>query len=342
MSESAGDPDTGGLFDQARAAYRIERPGGGLDVHDLTGAPADDRDTLVLALHGITANALTWEPVATALATAAPSVRVLAPDLRGRAGSREITGPWGLGAHADDVIAVADAFGAARVVLLGHSMGAFVAALTAARHPERVSALVLVDGGVSFPAPAGLDIDQALAAVLGPAMDRLSLRFADADAYLDFWRVHPALQELGAGPQAGALRAYLLHDLVRDGDAFVSSCVGAAVRADGADVLVDTEVQASAARAVAAGVPVELLWAERGLMNESQGLYDRGRLAALGLPTALDVTAVPDTNHYTIVLGDRGVDAVVGAVCRQLPAHQGSAEGRSPGNGSGVEQPAQS
>ena len=41
--------------------------------------------------------------------------------------------------------------------------------------------------------PAGLDIDAALHAVIGPAMARLSMRFADAEAYLDFWREHPAL-----------------------------------------------------------------------------------------------------------------------------------------------------
>lgn len=326
--------------DELRASYRIERPGGGLDVHDLTASPGStvssvdpDPGTLVIALHGITANALTFGPVAAALSRALGdrSVRVLAPDLRGRAGSRDISGPWSLAAHSDDAIAVADAFGAARVVLLGHSMGAFVAALTAARHPARVSAAILVDGGLTFPAPAALDVDQALSSLIGPAMERLSMRFAGADAYLDFWRVHPALQELFTGPTGEAVRAYLLHDLVRDGDAYISSCVGAAVRADGADVLVDAEVQASAAQAAADGVPVELLWAERGLRNEPQGLYDADRLAALELPDEIEVTAVVDTNHYSILLGTRGIDAIVAAVCRHI----------HPGARSRHEQPAQ-
>ena len=109
---------------------RPDRPGGRWDAR--AAPPA-----LVLAAHGITANALSWQPVADEVSrrSGPTAVRFLAPDLRGRAGSRELQGPWGLGAHVDDLMAVADAAGAERVVLLGHSMGAFIAALAAARTP---------------------------------------------------------------------------------------------------------------------------------------------------------------------------------------------------------------
>ena len=33
-----------------------------------------------------------------------------------------------------------------------------------------------------------------------------------------------------------------------------------------------------------AGVPVEHLWAARGMLDEAQGLYDEARLAALEVP----------------------------------------------------------
>ncbi|MEU6476574.1 alpha/beta fold hydrolase [Streptomyces sp. NPDC047017] len=65
-------------------------------------------------------------------------------------------GPYGIAAHADDVAAVVAALDLGRVVLTGHSMGAFTAALTAVRHPDLFSALLLVDGGVGFPVPGGL------------------------------------------------------------------------------------------------------------------------------------------------------------------------------------------
>jgi len=306
--------------------YRIDRPGGSLGVHDLSvgqGEPdgAGQDRPLVLALHGITANALSWRMVADALGDrlGPGSARVLAPDLRGRACSRDITGPWGVDAHVADVIGVADAFGAREVVLLGHSMGAFVAALTAARHPDRVRAAVLVDGGLSLPVPAETDIDAALTAVIGPAMQRLSMRFADEQAYLAFWEPHPAMTSILADPVGAAtLHRYLRHDLVQDGPELVSSCILDAVRADGRDLLASAEVHAAVGTAVAAGVPVELLWAQRGLMDEPQGLYDEQRLAALGVPEQVRVTRVADVNHYSVILGPGGVEAVTAAVQRQL------------------------
>jgi len=309
---------------EVEVSFRVERPGGQLEVHDLTGdgrpGTAGGARPLVIAAHGITANALSWRPVADELSRrlGAGSVRFVAPDLRGRAGSRDVVGPWGLGEHVEDLLAVADELGSERVVLLGHSMGAFIAALAAARHPGRVRAAVLVDGGLAFATPVGLDIDAALHAVIGPAMARLSMRFADEEAYLDFWRGHPALQSVFASSDSDALRAYLLHDLVRDGDGWVSSCVADAVRADGAGVLADPEVHRAVRAAVEAGVPVEHLRASRGMFDEPQGLYDEARLAALQVPAAVRVTAVPDVNHYTVILGAPGVQRVADAVERGL------------------------
>ncbi len=69
--------------------------------------------------------------------------------------------------------------------------------------------------------------------------------------------------------------------------------------------------------AVADGVGAELVWARRGLLDEPQGLYDEGRLAALDLPDGVRTTEV-DANHYDVILGDRGVAAVADALDRQL------------------------
>lgn len=300
-------------------AFVIELPEGHLAVHDLTTGPVAEDAAVVLAVHGITANGLSWQRVADELGRRRPgTVRVLAPDLRGRAASAGAPGPYGLGVHADDLAGIASAFAAAPV-LVGHSMGGFVSALAAARHPERFSGVVLVDGGLAFPAPPDLDVDAALQAVIGPAMQRLSMRFASADEYLAFWDAHPALGPVLRGPAADAARRYVLADLVEDGDGgWRSSCVLDAVRGDGADVLADPETHAAARVAVERGLPVELVWAHRGLMAEPQGLYDPQRLAALDLPDALRATDV-DADHYSVVLEPAGVTAVADAVERMLP-----------------------
>jgi len=275
--------------------------GGVLELHELApgGGP------LVLALHGITANALSWGPVAEAVSG---HVRVVAPDLRGRACSRAVAGPFGLAAHADDVAAVLDHLGVERAVLAGHSMGAFVAALAAARHPSRVSGVLLVDGGFAFPPPPGVDGDDLLDAVLGPAMARLSMTFGSEVDYLDFWAPHPAVGPALDGPAGDAVRDYLLHDLVGDGaGALRSSCVVDAVRADGTGVLSDGDAHAAG---TSLDVPTTLLWAPRGLMNEDQGLYDDQRLSALDLPPRVRVRQVADTNHYDVLFAPDSVTVV--------------------------------
>jgi len=313
-------------MDAAVAAYRIELPEGSLDIHDLTVGTPDRDAPVVLAVHGITANGLAWQCVADELfrRRGPGAVRFLAPDLRGRGGSRTAPGPYGLRVHADDLAAIADVFGATPL-LLGHSMGAYVAALAAAAHRDRVSGVVLVDGGLAFPVDPALDVDAALQSVIGPAMDRLTMRFPSPDSYLGFWSAHPALGPAMLRPEGAAVRRYLLHDLVRadaagrgDGGPWVSSCVLDAVRADGADVLADARAHSAVSEAVAAGAAVELVWAERGLLDEPQGLYDPQRLAALDLPRELVTTAAAGVNHYTVILAEEGVTTVVDAVERQL------------------------
>ena len=299
-----------------------------LHVHDLSAgesASVAADAPIIIAVHGITANGLCWPRMADALARRRPGVRVLAPDLRGRAESPAGADHSGLSAHVADLVALA-AQQPRPPVFLGHSMGAFVCALLAAEHPDVASAgVVLVDGGLSFPVPPGLDIDATLKAVLGPSLARLSMTFADEGELLAFVSTNPALRGLLDGPLGAAARTYLRHDMVHGTDGLVrSSCSYAAVRADGRDILALPQLPGAVRAAVAAGVPMEFLWARRGLFDEPQGMYDEGRLAALGLPEGLRVTHVPDTNHFSIVFGDGGIAAICDAVERLLDAQPAS------------------
>jgi pimeloyl-ACP methyl ester carboxylesterase len=71
-----------------------------------------------------------------------------------------------MAAHAADLAAVSAAFDLGPVVVVAHSMGAFVAVAFAARHPELVARLVLVDG-VRRSRRRGRP-DQLVDAILGP------------------------------------------------------------------------------------------------------------------------------------------------------------------------------
>ena len=87
----------------------------------------------------------------------ASSWQVVAPDLRGHGDSDRPGDPeaYTLERIALDVEAVADAVGASRFALLGHSMGGMVARRVALREPQRVHGLVLMSTAAG--PPAGLD-----------------------------------------------------------------------------------------------------------------------------------------------------------------------------------------
>lgn len=77
----------------------------------------------------------------------AEHAQVVYLDLRGH-GRSAPTDPeeWTLERCADDVAAVCDVLGVRRPVVLGHSMGAPVALLCAARHPQLAAGVVVVGG----------------------------------------------------------------------------------------------------------------------------------------------------------------------------------------------------
>lgn len=241
----------------------------------------------VFAIHGITASSQAWIEVATRL----PGP-VIAPDLRGRGGS-SLPGPYGMATHAADCVAVLDALGVEQAIVVGHSMGGFVASVLAHRDPDRVARLVLVDGGAPLPAPTG-----GPEKLLGPAARRLEMRFASPEAYRDHWRAHPSFAQWSP-----AIEAYVDYDLTGTAPELRSRVSAAAMSADFTDLHTGGDGLA-AFSALPDDVP--FLRAERGMFNEVTPLYPD-----LDVLSRLAVTTVPDVNHYSILFADAGVTAVV-------------------------------
>src|SRR5581483_8349518 len=102
-------------------------------------APVTDAPP-VLLLHGQPGSAADWRPVVDALSAA--GVTVLAPDRPGW--GRHEAPAGGLEHNARAAVDALDAHGATAAIVVGHSFGGAVAAWLAARHPERVGALVLI------------------------------------------------------------------------------------------------------------------------------------------------------------------------------------------------------
>ena len=102
----------------------------------------------MLLIPGITSPAITWRFVAERL-TVRYDVHVL--DVRGRGLSEAGDLDYSLDAMADDAIALADACGLNKPILMGHSMGARTAIRAGRLNPDRFSGLVLVDPPLSGP-----------------------------------------------------------------------------------------------------------------------------------------------------------------------------------------------
>lgn len=189
----------------------------------------------IVAIHGITSNAWAWDPVAHHLAGGA---QIVAVDLRGRGRSFEAPGPFGIRQHADDIARVIDQLDGP-VIVIGHSMGASVALMTADRHRDAVSDLVLVDGGPALPALGGENADTVLDRILGPGIERLQTIWPDRVSYYAMWARHPAFGD-GISPD---LERNLLAELIEVDGGFRTAVNEAAVRWDGRELLADEQVR---------------------------------------------------------------------------------------------------
>jgi len=155
----------------------------------------------VLCIHGITANCRCWDVVASSLEK---GVRVLAMDLRGRGRSDKPASGYSVDQHCRDIVALLDDLGLKRPVIMGHSLGAFIALAFAANYPERVESAILVDGGGDLSAEQMAKVFSGIK----PALERLGKVFPSADAYIDLMKQAPYLQ-----PWSPALEAYCRYEL---------------------------------------------------------------------------------------------------------------------------------
>jgi 3-oxoadipate enol-lactonase len=112
----------------------------GVELFVRTAGPADG--TPVVLLHGFPFGQALWDPQVAALEG---RFRVVAYDGRGHGASGTGEGPFAFEDLVDDLLGVLDGQGIERAVLVGLSMGGYVALRFAEREPARVRALVLAD-----------------------------------------------------------------------------------------------------------------------------------------------------------------------------------------------------
>jgi pimeloyl-ACP methyl ester carboxylesterase len=297
--------------DPFAARFEVPVAGGALQVAR-AGPPPDEAECVVLGIHGVTASLMTWATLARELDE---RVCLLAPDLRGRGRSATLPPPYGMAAHVADLIALLDHARTASTVLMGHSMGAYLAARLAAEHPERAAALVLLDAGLPIPPP---DDPETLEAAVGNAVVRLAITFATADQYVQGWRAHPAF----AHAWNEDIEAYARYELVEERGAVRCAASPAAVRTDTKEMVLDELTRTALERASA---PTHLLRAEHGLFDDDPLIPADALHAFAATHPAVRVEEVSGVNHYTLVMGNSpGPGRVAAAIEASLPWHRSS------------------
>ncbi len=256
------------------------------DGVDLRCAVWEGQGPTLLAVHGLTANSRCWDTLAGALV---PGYRLLAPDLRGRGGSGHPERGYSLEHHLGDLLALQENLHPAPLVLVGHSLGAFISLAFAARHPHRVRGLVLVDGGGRL-APEEM---RAVTAAIMPSLERLGRVFPSVEAYLAAMSRFPALQ-----PWNAALETCFRYEL---------EAVEAGVRCNiqAAHILEEAAHLQTADVTVcypAIACPTLILRAACGVFQEGDRLLPKPALERMlaAIPGARCVE-VAGVNHYGIV-----------------------------------------
>ncbi len=98
----------------------------------------------MLALHGLASSGHWYRRLAPHLSE---DYRIIAPDQRGHGATTQAPSGYDWQTLAEDAVRLLDHFGIERAVVLGHSWGGHVSSNLAMRFPDRVSRLVMIDGG---------------------------------------------------------------------------------------------------------------------------------------------------------------------------------------------------
>ena len=250
----------------------------------------DTAERTIVGIHGLTANHTCWQPMAETLA---PGWRLVGYDLRGRGGSDKPERGYSVAIHGDDLRGLLDHLGLRSAVIMGHSLGAHIAVRFAAHHPERVSQLVLFDGG--------FDVRADVFDSLGPAIARLGVEFPSLDAFLGVMRGLPMF----AGRWNDHLERYFTYD--------VEPGPGGGVRSKVARHAVEEEVENLERTRLwvwhhQIQAPTLLLRAPDGLVRGDDCLMtqEEAEAMAAAIP-GCRLVVVPGSNHYTVLLADQPV-----------------------------------
>ncbi|MBL7205327.1 MAG: alpha/beta hydrolase [Desulfobacteraceae bacterium] len=240
----------------------------------------------ILCVHGLTANCRCWDVLAPALV---PLHTILAMDLRGRGLSDKPLTGYSLQYHIQDIYCLMEDLGLERAVLMGHSLGAFITLVFAARYPERCEKLILVDGG------GQLNHDQWEKIILAikPSLDRLGQVFPSFDTYLENMKLAPFLQ-----PWSAAIESYFKYEIKEVEEGVRSRINPASIQEEIRNIQQEVPSQYYSK----ATCPVLILRATEGILSRDDLVLPETAIERMvsEIPNARRVD-INGTNHFSIL-----------------------------------------
>jgi non-heme chloroperoxidase len=144
-------------------SLRDVRLSNGITLHCATQGP--ETGPAVVLLHGFSDS---WFSFSRVLPLLPAEMRVVAPDLRGHGDSERPRLGYRIADFADDVVRLMDAMDIQKAVLVGHSMGSFIARKVYELAPERIARLVLVGAGPDARNAGVMHLKAAVMALVDP------------------------------------------------------------------------------------------------------------------------------------------------------------------------------
>jgi len=142
----------------------------------------------VILIHGYPLDHTIWKPVVNQLKDHA---RLIVPDLRGYGASPSPDGDWSIRQMADELHSLINHLGIDRAILVGHSMGGYVALAFAHAYPSHVAGLGLIATQAAADSPEKrqsryIQIEEVkrrgIKAIVEPMASRLTPRASLAEA----------------------------------------------------------------------------------------------------------------------------------------------------------------